>query len=69
VASPVAAPAPVPAVHAHNHFCEVCKQAVAHCSGACQNEGPQFCSVHHPDPAHRVEDKPVVRMTVNVAKE
>lgn len=73
--SPAAALAPEQ--HAHNHFCEVCLQAVAHCSGECQHPGPQYCSVHvpvehHEDPDHpyfgaKVADKPTVRMTVKVA--
>lgn len=65
---------------AHNHFCEVCKSAVAHCGaeGPCQHEGPQYCSAHvpieyHHDPDHpyfgtRVEDKPTVRMHVKIAE-
>jgi hypothetical protein len=56
--------------NAHNHFCEVCKQAVAHCgAGDCQHPGPHYCSAHHPDPDHRVDDKPITRMTVAVAKD
>lgn len=72
------AEAPDTEAHAHNHFCEVCKSAVAHCGagGPCQHPGPQYCSMHvpmehHADPDHpyfgaRVEDKPVIRMHVKV---
>jgi len=61
---------------AHTHFCEVCKQPVAHCDDPCQHEGKHYCSVHVPPELHaskkspyfgkRVEDKPTVRMTVRV---
>lgn len=54
---------------AHTHECAICKQIVAHCDGECQHQGEQFCSVHHPDPQFKVEDKPTVRMTVKVAKD
>lgn len=54
---------------AHNHFCETCQTAVAHCAGVCQNPGKHYCSAHHPSPKHRIEDKPMVRMHVKVAKD
>src|SRR5438445_3762309 len=78
----VAAPAaPIASHGSHTHFCEVCKTVVAHCNGepgdGCQHPGPQYCSAHvpvehHTDKDHpyfgaRVEEKPVVRMTVNVS--
>lgn len=54
----------------HTHHCEVCKQPVAICDGdSCVQEGPHYCTVHHPDPQFRVEDKPTVRMTVKLADE
>jgi hypothetical protein len=51
----------------HTHHCVICMQPVAVCdSDTCQHEGPQYCTVHHPDPAFKVEDKATVRMTVRV---
>lgn len=51
----------------HAHHCKVCGQLVAMCDGdTCAQEQDHYCSVHHPDPAHHVEDKPTVRMTVRV---
>lgn len=65
---------------AHTHQCKVCKVPVAICDdvGCHQGKHPEtgdlipvdthdYCSLHHPDEANRVEDKPVVRMTVKVA--
>jgi hypothetical protein len=52
---------------AHNHHCKVCKIPVASCDhGACQGEGDYYCSLHHPDSAIRVEDKPTVKMIVGI---
>lgn len=60
----------------HVHQCAVCKQTVAVCDdSSCQQQEeqedgggrPYYCSAHHPDPEHRVEDKPMVRFTVAVA--
>lgn len=54
---------------AHTHHCEVCKQPVAVCDdGGCQGDTGHYCTVHHPNPAHHVEDKPTVRMTVKLAE-
>lgn len=63
-------PLPGTEAHAHNHFCAVCLQPVAHCGagGSCQHPDPQYCSVHHPDPEYRAEDKPVIRMHVKLAE-
>lgn len=46
---------------AHTHHCEVCQISTAVCTDqACEGEGhanagKHYCSIHHPDPAHRVE--------------
>ena len=54
--------------------CPVCKQVTGHVADDHRGEVPmvdgqpaEYCSVHHPDPDHRIEDKPTVRMTVRVA--
>lgn len=41
---------------AHVHHCKVCGVAVASCADACQQEEDHFCSMHHPDPEHHVEE-------------
>lgn len=51
----------------HSHFCKVCLTQTAVCDGPCVQEEDHYCSQHHPDPEHRVEDKPTVRMTVKLA--
>lgn len=51
----------------HTHFCGTCGAMVAVCTEDCQHTGPQYCSIHHPDPQFKIEDKPTVRMTVKVA--
>lgn len=51
----------------HSHYCDVCKVFVAACADQCVHDGKSFCSQHHPDPEHRIEDKPTVRMTVKIA--
>jgi len=54
---------------AHTHHCVVCNNVVAVCGDAgCQSD-EGYCTLHHPDPDHHAEDKPVVRMTVAIAKE
>ena len=52
---------------AHQHYCRVCKIPVAVCNDeSCfqpdgdgefrhPNAGEHYCSIHHPDPAYRVD--------------
>lgn len=44
----------------HQHYCKVCKIPVAICDGdSCvQDTEEHYCSIHHPDPQHRVEVQP-----------
>lgn len=54
----------------HYHNCNVCGVQVSACSDdSCQkdathpNYGKHYCSQHHPDPAFRVETKPLSKIT------
>jgi hypothetical protein len=55
--------------HTHNNG-QRCNEVVAVCGDEhCQGDEGHYCTRHHPDPNHRREDPPVIRMTVAVAKE
>jgi len=53
----------------HYHKCaqelpnnQVCGQVVAVCAGeGCEQEHDHYCSIHHPDPSHRVEPTPPLK--------